>query len=34
MASINVACASAIVLHSFASWATYREANKASNKFL
>lgn len=33
MASINVACASAIVMHSFASWAKYPETTRKGGKF-
>ena len=34
MASINVACASSIILFSFAKWAAYAETAKSEGKFL
>ena len=34
MASINVACASAVVLHRFAVWAGLQESPRASGKFV
>lgn len=33
MASINVACASAIILHKYASWANYPESTRRGEKF-
>jgi len=34
MASINVACCSAIILHSFALWARYEESKREGEKFV
>lgn len=34
MASINVACASAVVLQTFAIWANYRETQRLGEKFV
>eukprot|EP00981_Chlorochromonas_danica_P011775 scaffold4256_cov174-Ochromonas_danica.AAC.4 len=34
MASINVACSSAIVLHSFATWASFKETQRIGEKFI
>jgi hypothetical protein len=34
MASINVACASAVVLQTFAVWANYQETQRVGEKFL
>lgn len=34
MASINVACASAIILQTFAHWANYPETQRVGEKFI
>eukprot|EP01031_Cornospumella_fuschlensis_P040792 gene40792-49749_t len=34
MASINVACASAVVLHSFAHWARFEESKRVGERFV